>query len=217
MKTAAVIAAGVALLWIWTSQRRATTEHRLAAVASQLAGRPVGVRCQGFWASMLDIGQRTGEVDFPPDRPPDHMFLVRSVCGRLRSFLGNGSHRNLDCLETIDWRSWTLASGFDGACERSARGDVEAITTLAHESMHLRGVVNEAQAQCEAVQADAWTAVQLGSTEAQGAAVAQLALALQPALPTEYQSGECRAGGSLDLAPRTAAFPSESPPAIPAG
>jgi hypothetical protein len=109
-------------------------------VASQLAGRTVGVRCQGFWASMLDIGQRTGEVDFPPDRPPDHMFLVRSVCGKLRHFVGAGSHGNLDCLETIDWRRWTVEAGFDG---------------------------------------------------------------------------ECRAGGSLDLAPRTAAFPSKAPPAIP--
>lgn len=213
----AVIVAGVALVWGWTHHRRVTTEHDLASVASQLAGRPVGVRCQGFWASMLDIGQRTGEVDFPPDRPPDHMFLVRGICGRLQSFIGGGAHRNLDCLEAIDWRSWTVETGFDAPCEGKARGDVEAITTLAHESMHLRGITNEAQAQCYAVQADAWTTVALGGTEAQGDAVAQLALALEPALPGEYQSGECRAGGSLDLAPRTVAFPSETPPAIPAG
>jgi hypothetical protein len=215
LKTAAVIVAVVALVWVWANHRRATTEHRLAAVASQLAGRPVGVRCQGFWASMLDIGQRTGEVDYPPDRPPDHMFLVRSVCGKLRHFVGAGSHGNLDCLEAIDWRRWTVAAGFDGECERKARGDVEAITTLAHESMHLRGIRDEAQAQCYAVQADAWTAVQLGGAESQGVAAGQFALALQPALPGEYRSDECRAGGSLDLAPQTAAFPSEAPPSIP--
>jgi hypothetical protein len=217
LKTAAVIVVVLALVWLWTNHRRATTEHRLAGVASQLAGRQVGVRCQGFWASMLDIGQRTGEVDFPPDRPPDHMFLVRSVCGRLGRFVGGGSHRNLDCLAAIDWRAWTLESGFDGECERKARGDVEAINTLAHESTHLRGFTSEAQAQCYAIQADAWTAMQLGTTELQAEAVARFALALQPALPGEYQSSECRAGGSLDLAPLTAAFPSEVPPAIPAG
>lgn len=217
MRTAAVIVVVLALVWVWSNHRRTTTEHRLAAVASQLAERKVGVRCQGFWASMLDIGQRTGEVDFPPDRPPDHMFLVRDVCGKLRHFMGAGSHGNLDCLETIDWRTWTIQSGFGGDCERRARGDVEAVNAFAHESMHLRGITSEAQAQCYAIQADAWTALQLGATEAQARAAGQFALALQPALPGEYRSGECRAGGALDLAPGTAAFPVETPPAIPAG
>ena len=81
--------------------------------------------------------------------------------------------------------------------------------------MHLRGIVSEAQAQCSAIQADAWTVERLGGTEPEGAAVASYILALQPALASEYQSGECRAGGTLDRAPATAAFPTESPPTIP--
>ena len=56
----------------------------MAAVATELAGRPVGVRCQGFFASMLDIGERAGEVQFPSGRPPDHMFLTRDTCGALK-------------------------------------------------------------------------------------------------------------------------------------
>jgi hypothetical protein len=64
MRSLGVIAAFVLALWLWTNHERHTTEHRLGTIASQLAGRPVGVRCQGFWAAMLDINDRKGEVDF---------------------------------------------------------------------------------------------------------------------------------------------------------
>lgn len=191
MKVAAVLAVVVAGLWGWSAHERHSTEHRLAAVASELAGRPVGVRCQGFWAAMVDIGQRSGEVDFPAGRPPDHMFLTRGVCGRLKRFLGAHSHRDLDCLETIDWAHWSLDAGYSAPCERRARGDAEAVNTLAHESMHLRGVQNESAAQCLALQADAWTVVRLGGSVDEGLALTRFLLALQPALPAEYQFSSC--------------------------
>jgi hypothetical protein len=215
MKIAAALVLAVAAAWLWTNHRRHVTEHRLASVASELAGRPVGVRCQSFWAAMLDIQDRAGEVDFPQGRPPDHMFLTRGICTRLAAFSRSHRHRRLDCLEHVDWPRFDLAAAFADPCIRGARDDAEAVNTLAHESMHLRGFVNEAQAQCYAIQEDAWTVVRLGGSEAEGEAVARLVLALQPALPSEYQSSGCRAGGSLDLAPRTAAFPTELPPAPP--
>jgi hypothetical protein len=205
----------VAVAWAWTHHRRTVTEHELAAVATELAGRPVGVHCQGFWSELLDINNRAGEVQFPNGRAPDHMFLTRGVCGRLKHFLGNRSHHNLDCLESIDWTRWSIEADLDDPCARGAFGDVEAINTLAHESMHLRGIADEAQAQCYAIQEDAWTVVKLGGTAAQGEAVAEFVLALQPDLPSEYQSGGCRAGGSLDLWPETSAFPAEDPPVLP--
>ena len=74
---------------------------------------------------------------------------------------------------------------------------------------------SEAEAQCYAIQADAWTVQRLGGTAAEGAGVASYILALQPALPSEYQSGACRAGGGLDVAPATAAFPTEQPAIVP--
>lgn len=191
MRVAALLVVVVGGAWWWTGHERHATEHRLAAVATELAGRPVGVRCQGFWAAMVDIGQRTGEVDFSPGRPPDHMFLTRGVCGRLKGFLGKRSHGNLDCLASVDWAHWTLEAGFDAPCERHARSDAEAVNTLAHESMHLRGIESEAQAQCLAIQADAWTVVRLGGTADEGFAVTRLLLALQPALPPEYRFSSC--------------------------
>ena len=216
MKILAAVAIIVIGVWLWTGHTNAQNEHRLGTVASELAGRSVGVRCQGFWAALLDIQSRSGEVDFPEGRAPDHMFLTHGVCGRLRSFMGSHRHRNLDCLSAIDWSRFSFTVDYDAPCVRGVREDAEAVNTLAHESMHLRGFVSESQAQCYAIQEDAWTVVRMGGTEQQGDAVAELMLALQPGVPDEYQSSDCRTGGSLDLNPGTSAFPSESPPAPPA-
>jgi hypothetical protein len=213
VKTLLVLGLVIVALWAWTSHERSVTEHRLAGVASMLAGRRVGVDCQGFWAEMLDIGNRSGEVDFPAGRPPDHMFLTRSTCKRLRSFADE--HERLDCLASIDWARWSVEEDFNGPCERGARADAEAVNTLAHESMHLRGVQNEAGAQCLAIQADAWTAQRLGAGAEEAADLAAFVYAMQPALPTEYQSADCRRGGSLDTEPQTFAFPTEVPATVP--
>jgi hypothetical protein len=203
----------VAVAWGWTHLRHRAMERDLAAVASELAGRPVGVDCQGFFSELLDIQNRAGEVQFPNGRAPEQTFLTRSVCGRLRDFMHSGSHDELDCLRSVDWSRGTPSP--DDECARGARSTAEAVNTLAHESMHLRGFTNEAQAQCYAIQLDAWTVVRLGGTAAEGADVASLVLALQPYVPDEYRSSDCRSGGSLDLWPKTAAFPSEDPPQLP--
>jgi hypothetical protein len=180
-----VLAAGG---WAWSHHVRVADERALAAVASEIAGRPVGVHCQGFFSELLDINDRAGEVQFPQGRAPDHMFLTRKTCHELKRFRG-GHHR-------------TVAAD-------------EAINTLTHESFHLRGFTDEAQTQCYAIQTDAWTVVRFGGTPADGAAVARFILSQQPLLPTEYQSSECRAGGTLDLHPETLAFPTEDPPQLP--
>jgi hypothetical protein len=81
--------------------------------------------------------------------------------------------------------------------------------------MHLRGWADEAQAQCYAIQVVPWTVVRLGGTAAEGASVADFILALQAAMPDDYRSDACGAGGGLDLFPETPAFPAESPPQLP--
>lgn len=201
MRVAAVLVVVLVGFWAWTTVSRRRTEHRLAAVATELAGRPVGVRCQGFWAAMVDIGQRSGEVDFPVGRAPDHMFLTRGVCGRLKHFLGAHSHHDLDCLTSIDWRTWSIEKAWNAACERRSRPDVEAVNTLAHEAMHLRGIRSESRAQCLAIEADAWTVVRLGGTADEGLAVAQYVLALQPGVPPEYQFSSCALPASPSIPP----------------
>ncbi len=215
MRLLAVGAAFVLAIWGWSSHQRHATEHKLGTVASQLAGRPVGVRCQGFWAAMLDINDRAGEVEFrarPAARP--HVPDARDVQAVAASSERDRARSELDCLEAIDWKNVVGGTELRRAVRAARREDVEAVNTLTHEAMHLRGFVGEAQAQCYAIQEDAWTVRRLGGTAAEGAAAAALVLALQPLMPSEYQSSACRAGGSLDLRPGTAAFPSESPPQL---
>ena len=190
MRALAVLAVLVVAGWAWTHHEHTANEHALAAAASEIVGRPVGVDCQGFFASLVDINDRKGEVQFPPGHPPDHMFLTRDTCGALKRF--RTGHRGL-----------TL-------------GAAEAINTLTHEAFHLRGVTSESATQCYAIQTDAWTVVRLGGTPVEGAALASIVFAEQPNMPSEYQSSDCRAGGSLDLHPETAAFPTETPPQLPA-
>jgi hypothetical protein len=207
----AAIAVVAAVAWAWERHDRQANERALGRVASALAGRPVEIRCQGFWSAFVDIRNRTGEVRFENGELPDHAFLTRKACRELKRFRA-AVHPQLDCLRAAH-STGTLE--LDGACARGAHATAEAISTLAHEAMHLRGFMAEAQAQCYAIQSVAWTAVGLGGTAAEGAALAALVLGRQPALPAEYQSSDCRAGGALDLRPGTAAFPTEAEPAPP--
>jgi hypothetical protein len=200
--------------WAWERHARAENERALATVAGELAGRQVGIRCQGFWSELLDIGTNTGEVEFPAGRAPDHASLKREICKSLDRFRTASDHPELECLLAVDWSRWTVAADFHSPCARGARPAAEALTTLVHESMHLRGWTVEAQTQCYAIQHLAWTVVRLGGTREQGAAVARFALAQQPAMPSEYQSGECRSGGGLDLHPETPSFPVEDDPQL---
>jgi hypothetical protein len=206
----AVAVASLAGVWRWQHERHVTLEHRLGAVASELAGRPVHVSCQGFFADLVDVSANSGDVQFPDGHPADTAHLKRGPCGALDGFGAASARRSVDCLLTVDWSRWNLETGFDAPCTRRAQRAVNAVTTLTHEAMHLRGWEDEATAQCYVIQEDPWTVVRLGGTRAEGAAVASLALAEQGAMPAEYQSGECRARGALDLHPETPAFPAEA-------
>lgn len=210
MRRVLVVAAVVVLgAWGWTAYGRAQNQDALSAVAGDLAGKPVRVGCQSWFGELLDISGNLGDVPFENGRPAAHTHLVHGVCGELERFRESTSHPQLDCLQTIDWRGWSYERDRDSACARRARPTTEAINTLAHESMHMRGWTSESTAQCYAIQADAVTTEELGGTAEEGRAVAAFVLAMQPGLPDEYQSRACGPGGALDLHPETPAFPSE--------
>jgi hypothetical protein len=199
--------------WAFERQARAGNERPLSAVASELAGRPVNVRCQSFWQALVDVGGNLGDVPFPDGHPASYTHLTRTMCQALTRFRQRRSHPELDCLAAFDWSRYDGAEPAAAACAHRADDTAEALMTLAHESMHLRGWADEATAQCYGIQQVALTVEQLGGSAAEGAAVAGYMLGLQRWMPEEYQSGECRPGGQLDLYPATPAFPTELPPA----
>ena len=94
-----------------------------------------------------------------------------------------------------------------------ARDDAAfAITVLAHEATHLRGVTNEAETECYALQEGVGLGKRLGvnaataralmraqrDTDRSDASIARLDYRLPPG---------CRNGGSLDLRPNDPSFP----------
>ena len=184
------------LLSAWQYHRREQNENRLALVASAIALRDVDVSCPGFWTRLVEVTPNAGWVDFDEHgRPDDVTSLSAATCAG---------------LERV-WRrrnaSFACLAG--GGCDRDTLGAVSGIVTLAHESWHLRGVTNEAQTQCYAVQTTEAVARALGVAAAEARLVARrVALDDSRAPLGEYHSPECRPGGAFDLRPETAGWPS---------
>jgi hypothetical protein len=181
-----LLVAAVPVLGILAMQNeKRTTEHRLADVASDIAGRSVEVHCPGLMQKLVDVSPHSGSVYFDEQgRPADYTELNDETCSTLDR-LAEGTTDAGDSLKVA-----------------------RALHVLAHESFHLVGVRNEAEADCFGLQRVAFTATRLGADpdEAQRlAAIAKTDRALSA--PPEYRSGDCFDGGPLDLDPATHVWP----------
>ena len=170
--------AGLAILGVLAAipvVRHDRLEHRLSAVASQLAGRAVTVHCQTAGEEFIDAGAELGFVRYDASgRPEPHTLIKREPCGDLKHYLSNhGSSPSM--------------------------AQVIAVHVLTHESMHMRGLTNEADAECAAMQRDASTATLLGASAADALALAHRYFDMvYPNMPDDYRSGDCAAGSRLD-------------------
>jgi hypothetical protein len=152
---------------------RGHQERRLGGAASVLAGARVAVRCQSFGGAFVDAGPELGYVRWRADGKPEPWTLIkRDQCRHLAAYARSDKRR-------------------------PSREQVVAVHVLTHEAMHLSGRLNEAAAECAAVQRDAHTARLLGASDA-----AELAAAywrdIYPLMPDGYRSADCRPGGPLD-------------------
>jgi hypothetical protein len=171
-------------------------EPTFGAVAAALASRSGEVRC---W-SARDWGRINGEFITYGDGTENLDY----VSGFYRPSTVRIHLAPLACAGLVDLRYRHL---------HPASGKVEgrialAVATLAHESMHMRGFLNEATAECYAQQLVASTAHKLGASLAYGRRLQELSWTeLYPNHPDEYLSAECRDGGKLDLNARSHVFP----------
>jgi len=162
---------------------RARAERRFTAEAARIAGHAVTVRCDDSYA-FTGVGSDAAGVAFIPRRLA---YLEPTIC---RSLYRIAFEHHL-----------------------GARDDAAfAITVLAHEATHLRGVRNEADTECYALQEgvglgrrlglDAGTAEALmraqRDSDLSDASIQRLDYRLPPG---------CRNGGSLDLRPGDPTFP----------
>jgi hypothetical protein len=141
--------------WALQWHDRTVNERRLAAIASQIAGRPVHVRCPGVVGRLLGWDTVEGSVAFDAaGRPADVTKLRTFACAELDA-LAEGR------------RAAVLACVARGTRCGSAEDDVAmAVDVLTHESFHLSGIADEAQTECRSLQTMGWTAERLGVTPA---------------------------------------------------
>ena len=158
-------------------QRPATQSEELyGRIASTIARRPVGVRCRD-----LEPGVK-GEVVFPDGRHPENFaMLTPDVCLELYDFRQGLRAWAVVCLEQRG-----------NGCGADAYWTVFALTALAHESIHLRGVRNESLTQCLAIGELHVVAEALGSDPDQAAALQRFAIEHEYAMmPSDYRSLDC--------------------------
>jgi len=184
---AALIAAGFA-----HREDRLREQDQLAMIASNLAGRHVGVRCPSFLSSLVDTHGEAGRVQFDESgRPANRTDLAPQTCKALRQ---------------LEWVDFTCIARGDCGYDEFKAG--WAAHTLAHEAFHLRGFEDEGVTECYALQNTAFVAEQLGvSTPEARNLQAWLFVKGYPNEPEEYHSPQCYDGGPLDLRPEIAAFP----------
>jgi hypothetical protein len=225
----------------WDGGTAVTTpiEALAGRIASSIAGRAVSVRCESDedWASLTEPSF-LGFVSFWGSRPGDVAELSPAVCSSLESFAlattkPTKCSRSVRVARTtvrvvrrrrVRVTSYAVAAQPPAPCFAGGRqltGDqafwndyfeyAEAIQTLAHESIHLRGDAVEADAECYGMQAAASVAQQLGDTLDDGRAIAQYyATLLYPQRQTQspaYWSPQCRPGGALDQTPNDGVWP----------
>jgi hypothetical protein len=188
-----------AVIW-WLADRadRRGNERRLGAIASQIAGREVRVRCPGPLGRLLGWDIVEGSVRFGPDgEPSDETKIRKQSCAELDALAEGRRAQELACVGRTAI-----------ACGRHGRETAIAVDVLAHESWHMHGVVDEAETECRSLQTMAWTAQQLGATAEQGRALARAEHdGVYQEMPEPYRSGACVDGGALDMRPDDARFP----------
>lgn len=165
------------------SQERARAEQRFTREAAAIAGRPVTVRCDDGYA-FTGAGSDAAGVAFIRS---GIAYLEPDVCRTLHDIIA-------------------------GDVPASREDAAFAITVLAHEATHLRGVRNEAVTECYALQEGAKLGTRLGLASGEARALMQTQLGrdlgdrsverLGYRLPTE-----CRNGATLDLRPGDPSFP----------
>src|SRR5262245_21212136 len=155
--------------------RRVEVERKAAAVASAIAGHSVKVKCPGPIRRHVLYEITEGRVRFSADGVPDRETnLSGDACAGLRRVLDKGSALDLECLY------WN--------CSKADTQAAMGLIVLTHESVHMRGVMDEGVTECEAEQRVEATALALGLTPQSAQSVAHWARTdYAELLPEQYR------------------------------
>jgi hypothetical protein len=198
MRVLIVIALGVATLVFWEARRELGLDRHMSSIAGEIAGRPVHVDCPGFLRGLVDISGNGGSVMFDANgRPSSTAHLETSVCHDLAGYRSTRKRADFACVYSST------------RCSEKTERAVYAALVLSHEAQHLRGIQNEGEAQCYAIQMLPIAAERLGSPATEASAIATHFLTVdQPLMPSDYAlPGTCVDGSDLDLHPHDSTWP----------
>ena len=177
----AILAVPAFFEWRWQHN-----ESRYTSAASVVGGKKLQVRCQRLFETMVDIDGYAGHVAYSEDG------TISNVA-------------NLDYQVCQDMKVWPSVSPAAATPEQ-----VDALHVLVHEAEHVAGVLNEAQADCYAIQHTVPVAKKLGLSAVQANVVAaRYYLQMYPHMPAGYRDQtRCVRGGEWDLNLTGFAWPS---------
>ncbi|HEX4690956.1 MAG TPA: hypothetical protein VH276_09695 [Solirubrobacteraceae bacterium] len=186
----AAIVIGGPLAWLVQWHGRVVNEHRLGAIASQIAGRHVTVHCPGMIGRALRYDIVEGTVQFDAQgRPADETKLRAFPCAELDALAEGRRAGVLACVARA------------GDCGKAEDDLAVAIDVLTHESFHLAGYADEAAAECHSLQTMAWTAQQLRvAPEVARRLAAWQATHAYLQMPSQYR-GACDLSGQAGPSP----------------
>src|SRR5581483_4559679 len=179
-------------------KRAPTYEEQIAEqVAARLTHLHPQVRC-GPLGVPSGYGI-TGITLFVGSKPAGYFLLLPAICQDLAAFHASP--------QSYDPRACT-----DASCLDTVEDAAIALATVSHESYHLLGYRNEAKVECYGMQSIWYVASKLGASFDEAQAIASFyATKIYPQRRTKtpaYWSAECRDGGTLDLRPQLARWPS---------
>jgi hypothetical protein len=148
------------------------------AVLSDVDG--ISADCGRLTEELLNLSQYQGWVYYDGSHVA---HLKRKVCHSLWDYAHGGQSRPTD-------------------------DEIIAVHVVGHEAMHINGIVEEAVAECTAVQLNYLIAEELGATPQQARGLQRLYFEFfYPNQRSNYVSDECREGGELDIFPDRTEFP----------
>jgi hypothetical protein len=140
----------------------------------------ISADCERFTEELFNLSQWQGYVYYDGSNV---VHLRRGVCHNL----------------------WDYAHGGQA---NPSEGQIIAVHVVAHEAMHINGIINEAEAECTAVQLNYLVAEALGATEQEARELQRrYYLEYYPHQRSNYVSNQCREGGNLDVLPDRTEFP----------
>ncbi len=171
---------------VWPQYRARAVEARVKPLVQALAQRDASARCPRY---VTAIFTNVGSVSLDANgNPADRTDLTGPICDALRHLYTDEGRAEMQCLVT------------DGRCPESARRSVVALAVVAHEAMHLRGILDEAAAECASIGEGQRSGELVGLSAEQGRMIGYLHLkALNPSTPHQYAVSPANCDAARDL------------------